>query len=224
MNGSFLTIEGIDGSGKTTAIPHIEKMLINNGYNVLVTKDPGGTILGNVIRNVIMSNKLLRGTSALLHLASRHELINSVIVPAMRENKVVISDRFYDSTYAYQGNWTETMLKSEPNYSMNSVLMPDEVREIDEINEKVIIIPKHTILFDIDVITSVNRLSARSHEINKYDTITLALKENIINRYRDRARLHPDRISVVDANGSIESVLEAVSMLINKWYPSLISN
>lgn len=106
MKGIFITLEGPDGSGKTTQIKMLRDYLEEKGFEVLITREPGGTKISEKIRNIILDpeNKEMNGAcEALLYAASRAQLVGEVILPALREGKVVIADRFVDSSIVYQG-------------------------------------------------------------------------------------------------------------------------
>src|SRR4030042_5488720 len=106
MNGIFITFEGIDGSGKTTQIDLLHNFLKNSGFDVILTREPGGTDIGNKIREILLDSnnfQMSYRAETLLFLASRAELVTKVIQPAVSQGKIVICDRFFDSTIAYQG-------------------------------------------------------------------------------------------------------------------------
>ena len=104
--GLFITVEGTDGSGKTTQINHIKEYLSSKRYEVILTREPGGTKISEKIRSIILdpaSTEMGNNTEVLLYAASRAQLIAEVIQPSLAQGKIVICDRFVDSTYAYQG-------------------------------------------------------------------------------------------------------------------------
>ncbi len=104
--GVFITFEGIDGAGKTTQIKLLSEFLTSAGFNVFLTREPGGTIIGEQLREILLSNKndgISSKAECLLFLASRAELVEKVIFPKLAEGNIVICDRFFDSTIAYQG-------------------------------------------------------------------------------------------------------------------------
>lgn len=105
MRGKFITFEGPDGSGKTTQMAKVHKALLERGYQVVMTREPGGTKISEAIRNILLNpeNLLTDRTEALLYAAARAQHVEELIIPALEEGKVVLCDRFIDSTLAYQG-------------------------------------------------------------------------------------------------------------------------
>jgi dTMP kinase len=139
LKGLFISIEGPDGSGKSTQIKLLRDYLQNKGYDIALTREPGGTQISEKIRNIILDkeNKSMHSrTEALLYAASRAQHVEEIIKPALKENKIVICDRFVDSSLIYQG--IGRGLGIENIYDLNLFAMQD-------------VIPDLTLLFDIDM-------------------------------------------------------------------------
>ena len=141
--GKFITLEGVDGAGKTTHVKFIKKYLSDLGVNFVMTREPGGTLLGEQLREILLHEQMTPETETLLMFAARNEHIEKVIYPNLIEGKVVISDRFTDATYAYQsgGKGVKEKKIDLPKEWVQSSPQPDL-----------------TILFDLSVEVSIERL------------------------------------------------------------------
>lgn len=198
----FITIEGVDGSGKTTAVKNVVAKLENKGYEVVLTREPGGEKIAEEIRQLILADRsegMDPWTEALLYLAARREHLNKVIIPALKANKIVISDRFMDSTTAYQGHGRGLGL--------------DEVDEM----QRIIVgkyIPDLTIYFDLDANEAQRRLTSATKTKNRFDLEKHEFKNRVREGYRKLIQKYPDRIRVIDANQSIENVQKQTTDLI----------
>jgi dTMP kinase len=142
--GKFITLEGVDGAGKTTHVEFIKKYLSDLGVNFVMTREPGGTLLGEQLREILLHDEMSPETETLLMFAARNEHIEKVIRPNLTEGKVVISDRFTDATYAYQSGGKGVKEK-----------------KIDILKEWVqaSLQPDLTFLFDLSVEVSIERLN-----------------------------------------------------------------
>ncbi|ATZ19104.1 thymidylate kinase [Williamsoniiplasma somnilux] len=190
----FITLEGMDGSGKTTAIAKIKEALETRGFEVLFTREPGGEPVAEQIRNLILANNsqgIDGWTEALLFLAARNEHLDKVIVPALNKGIVVISDRFMDSTSAYQGNAREIGIEN-----------------VDEVQRIVIgkYIPDLTIYFRLDRDEAERRMNVREEEKNRLDKETMDFKNKVSEGYEILIKNNPHRFRVVNANLSIDEV------------------
>jgi dTMP kinase len=198
--GKFITFEGLDGTGKSTQIEKLAKALRARGISVVVTREPGGTPTGEKIRHVILDS----ATTALapmaemaLMFASRAQHIHEVILPAMNSGKVVLCDRFTDSTEAYQGAGRK--LGSESVLELHRVLCDD-------------LQPDLTILMDSDVARSVERARRRNQrsskngrsqkDENRFEQENRAFFSRVRQGYLALARRDSDRVTVVDARGT----------------------
>ncbi|WP_027063508.1 dTMP kinase [Mesoplasma seiffertii] len=205
----FITIEGMDGSGKTTAIAPIKECLESLGYKVLLTREPGGHKVSEEIRKVILadySEGMHPWTEALLYIASRKEHIDKVVVPALQQGYVVISDRFMDSTSAYQGNARGL-----------------GIAKVNEIQEIVLdgCIPDLTIYFDLNMEEAERRINKRPELKNRLDRENLDFKLKVKDGYDQLVKSFPNRIKVIDANLGIEEVQQQTKKIIveaiEKW-------
>ena len=198
--GKFITFEGLDGTGKSTQIEKLAKALRARGLSVVVTREPGGTPTGEKIRHVILDSATTGLTSMAemaLMFASRAQHIREVIEPAVAQGKIVLCDRFTDSTEAYQGAGRK--LGSEPVLELHRILC-DNLQ------------PDLTILMDSDVAHSVERArrrnqktlkNGRSHkDENRFEQENRAFFGRVRNGYLAIARREPQRVAVIDARGT----------------------
>ncbi|CEN55923.1 dTMP kinase [Candidatus Methylopumilus turicensis] len=199
MRGKFITLEGMDGAGKSTHIPDIIKLIESKGVEVISTREPGGTVLGEQLRALLLNEAMHPETETLLMFAARREHIANVIEPALARGAWVLSDRFTDATYAYQsggrGVSAEKVISLEAWVQGN--LQPDL-----------------TLLFDVPVEVSVARLaSARTPD--KFERESAEFFTLIRNAYLDRANKHPNRFRVVNSNQALSDVKIEVKNIIS---------
>ncbi len=192
--GRFITFEGIDGSGKSTLISAIKEKLLSKGIKedrILITKEPGGTEFAELLRE-ILARKVDREPLAELFalLAARHDHTKKKIIPALREGKIVICDRYADSTFAYQvfGKGLEYYLVTHLNKIASLKIKPDL-----------------TILIDIDPKVALGRLKNRG---DYYESLGLEFFERVRYGYLALARRAKKRIKVIEGNRSFEEVLD----------------
>jgi len=196
-NGLFITTEGTDGSGKTTQIRLMEAYLREKGYEVVVTREPGGTGIGEKIRSLILAPKnteMSETTEMLLYASARAQLVNELIEPAIKAGRIVICDRFVDSSYAYQGFGRGI-----------------DLRTIEGINEVALngIKPDLTFFFDIDPKTALLRRIATTGA-DRIEKEAFDFHVRVYNGYRDLARIYTERIKTIDGNRSVEEIFEEV--------------
>lgn len=197
--GKFISLEGMDGAGKSTHIPDIVRLLESRGVEVVSTREPGGTALGEQLRELLLHAPMHPETEAMLMFAARREHIAQVIQPALSRGAYVLTDRFTDATYAYQcgakGVASEKILQLEAWVQQG--LQPDV-----------------TILFDVPPEVSMQRLSlARAPD--KFEREGLAFFEKLRSSYLSRANEFPRRFRVIDANQSLGKVKTIVSEIIS---------
>lgn len=201
----FVTIEGPEGSGKTTIGKKIVERLINEGYEVIYTREPGGIEIAEQIRKVILdvnNTNMDPRTEALLYAASRRQHLIEKIVPAINSNKIIICDRFVDSSLAYQGHARKLGIDNvyEINKFAIDTLMPDL-----------------TLLFDIDPKVGLDRINANKlREINRLDLEQLEFHSSVREGFLIIQEREPNRIKKVNANQSIEDVFNDAYALIEK--------
>ncbi len=192
----FITLEGPDGSGKSSQIRPLAEYLRQQGYDVVETREPGGTEIGDQIRKVIMDlkNKQMFPTSEiLLFQASRAQLVNEVIRPALAEGKVVLCDRYADSTLAYQGYGHQTDLEElQPIvHFATGGLKPDL-----------------TLYLDIDAEEGLRRRSDGGEEWNRLDDYALAFHKRVREGYQKMIAAEPKRWVQIDGGQPAEKVQE----------------
>ena len=197
----FITLEGPEGSGKSTQIKHLAKRLEEMGYSVITTREPGGTPIGDQIRQVLvrMENKELHPrTEILLFLAARAQLVEQVIKPALQDGKIILCDRYGDSTLAYQG------------YG-HGLDLEQLRRMLDFATDH--LKPDLTILLDLDVKTGLMRKKAED-EWNRLDAYEALFHERVREGYLQLAREEPERWRIVDASQAIDAVQEDLFRII----------
>lgn len=202
----FITIEGPEGSGKTSAMDWVEEQLKEKGYSVLRTREPGGTPISEQIRNVILNkeNKAMDyRTEALLYAASRRQHLVEKIWPALKEGKIVFCDRYLDSSLAYQG--VARGLGIDEILKVNSYATEDTY-------------PDLTLLFDIEPKLGLERIAANSNrEVNRLDLEKLDFHNKVRNGFLSLAKRYPDRYVIIDASKSKEEVrLAALNAILKR--------
>ena len=202
----FISFEGPEGSGKTSQVAQLVAYLQEEGYAVLATREPGGTFIGDQIRDVLsnLENTSMRPrTEILLFQASRAQLVEQVIRPHLKDGGIVISDRYADSTLAYQGYGHQVdleKLKTIIEFATGG-LKPDL-----------------TILLDIDVEEGLQR-RARGGEWNRLDAYDLAFHQRVRQGYHQLVQEEPERWKIVDAGQPPELVQAAIRKLVLERLP-----
>ena len=197
--GKLITLEGMDGAGKSTHIPHIIAALKTRGVEVVSTREPGGTRLGEQLRALLLHDAMHPETETLLMFAARREHIANVIEPALKRGAYVLSDRFTDATYAYQcgaKGVASSKIKQLEKWVQGN-LQPDM-----------------TLLFDVPVEISIKRLSS-AREPDKFEREDAKFFEKLRQAYLTRAKENPTRIRVIDANQTLDKVKALVEEVIS---------
>ena len=198
MRGKFITLEGMDGAGKSTHIPNIIELLKARGFEVVSTREPGGTSLGERLRELLLHESMNPETETLLMFAARREHIAQVIEPALARGAYVLSDRFTDATFAYQ--------------SAGKGVLPSKIRELEAWVQEGLQ-PDLTLLFDVPVSVSIERLaSARAPD--KFERESQDFFEKIRASYLERASECPTRFQIIDANRPLADVESSVKEII----------
>jgi len=200
-NAKFISIEGIDGSGKSSVCEFIHSYLLENQINHVITKEIGGTLIGQHIKDVILKSKnLTNKTELLLFLADRSQHLHDIIIPNLNKGNWVITDRFTDSTIAYQG------------YG-NKYFIPfiDKAIKALEFNH---FIPDLTILLDVPIDVAIERIKNRKNN-NSFDMKDFDFFSRVRVGYLELSLIHHKRIKVVNANQDFELVCAKVKELIN---------
>lgn len=202
MRGVFITFEGPDGSGKTTQIKLLEKYFKEKGYDILITREPGGTNISEQIRNVILDKNNMemdRITEALLYAASRAQHVAQIIKPALFEGKAIICDRFVDSSIVYQG--------------IGRNLGIDFIKKINDMATAGTE-PDITFLMKISPELGLSRKFS-SDECNRLDMEKLEFHNKVYEGYLKLESLYPERIIGVDAAKSIEEIYEDIIKIVS---------
>ncbi len=203
MTGQFITLEGTEGGGKSTNLLFIQEFLVAQGLEVVVTREPGGTEIGEAIREILLNNAfstMHADTELLLMFAARAQHIQEKIQPALAEGKWVISDRFTDASYAYQGAAREMGFEriAQIEAWVQQGFQPDT-----------------TFVFDLPVSIGMARVASRSQEtgqvIDRFESEKQAFFETVRNAYLKRAAETPARYTVLDASQSLDSVQMAIT-------------
>lgn len=193
----FVTIEGPEGSGKSSVTKEVVKKLENEGFTVVLTREPGGTPIAEEIRNVILDKKNTEMdgmTEALLYAASRRQHLVEKVWPLSKEGKIVISDRFLDSSLAYQGGARGLGI--------------DKILELNQFATDGFY-PDLTLLFDLDPKVGLARIAANNNrEVNRLDLEKIDFHNNVRNTFLELAKRFDDRYVVLDASKPFEEVVE----------------
>lgn len=199
MNGVFITFEGPDGAGKTTILGMVAERL----QNVLVTREPGGIDIAEQIRRVILAKEntaMDPRTEALLYAAARRQHLAERVKPALEEGKIVLCDRFVDSSLAYQGY--ARGLGIEEVWSINQFAIEN-------------MLPELTVYFDIEPELGLQRINKnKGREINRLDLEKLEFHQKVREGYHILMERFPDRIVKIDASGAIDEVFERTLELV----------
>lgn len=204
MKGVFISVEGPDGSGKTTQIQEIEKYFKNKGYDVVVTREPGGTSISEKIREVILdiNNKDMDFvTEALLYAAARAQHVSQIIKPAISEGKMVICDRFIDSSVVYQGIGRNLGMKT-----------------VEDINHIAIngYMPDITFLFKLSPEIGIQRKTKQGSK-DRLESEKIDFHKKVFKGYEQLEKMYPQRIIGIDANRSIEEIHNELITYIEKY-------
>lgn len=198
-NAKFITLEGIDGAGKSTHLNWLAELLRSQGKNVLVTREPGGTPLGEALRELLLHQAMHLETEALLMFAARREHLDKVIIPALREGIWVISDRFTDASFAYQGGGRgldESKLKILEQWVQQD-LQPDL-----------------TLLFDVTLEVSRQRLSGNA-SLDRFEQEKQDFFQRVRDAYLKRAAQFPKRIRVIDSGRTPNEIQVDLDVIIS---------
>jgi dTMP kinase len=199
MTGKFITLEGMDGAGKSTHIPTIIAMLQARGHEVVSTREPGGTTLGESLRELLLHESMHAETETLLMFAARREHIASVIAPALARGAYVLSDRFTDATYAYQCG--------AKGVAASKIQLLEQWVQAG-------LQPDITLLFDVPVEVSIQRL-ATARSPDKFERENAEFFTRIRQAYLQRAIENPARFRVIDASKPLEIVKKSVEDIIS---------
>ena len=199
--GFFITFEGIDGSGKSTQIQKLAKFLEDHGFNIIMTREPGGSVGGEEIRNLLLQGEVDRWsaeTEILLFTAARRDHLERIILPALQDGKIVICDRFTDSTRMYQG--------------MRGPKLRDLV---DNLTEEVINCdPDLTIIIDIDPEISLRRAKSRETAEERFEDFGVDLQKKMRKGFINLSKEFNSRIQVVNGQQSVDDLAKEIFSLV----------
>lgn len=204
--GRFITLEGIDGAGKSTNIPYLSELLTERGIDVITTREPGGTQLGESIRAILLEHQdgvpISNDAELLLVFAARSQHLEEVITPALNRGQWVVCDRFTDATYAYQGGGRGI-----------------EAQRIQSLEEWVqgSLRPDLTLLFNLPVSKGLARVGKRS-PTDRFEREARQFLELVNRSYQARAKYDPNRIKVVDASATETKVQLQIRDIINEIF------
>ncbi len=199
MGGKFITFEGIDGAGKSTHIEHVAASLRARGLEVIVTREPGGTPLGEKLRELLLSQPMDLETETLLMFAARREHVAKVIEPALARGAWVVSDRFTDATRAYQG--------AGRGVSMEKI--EELVRWTHPSTN-----PDLTFVFDLPAEVAAQRLSA-SRALDRFEQEQAAFHMRVREGYLELVRREPLRFSLIDSSQAISAIKVLIDNVIS---------
>lgn len=204
--GGFITFEGGEGAGKTVQIKKVKEYLESQGYDVIATREPGGVKVAEKIREVLIGpdvEDMDAITEVFLYAAARREHFKEVIQPAMDEGKIVLSDRFFDSSIVYQGLVKNAM---KWTHILDINLKATEGKQ-----------PDLTIYFDIGPNKALSRIKINSdREVNRFDRASMDFHYQVRNSYRYLCECFPKRMKMINADNSIENVFNQCMNLINR--------
>ncbi len=200
--GLFITFEGGEGTGKSTQAKILYDYFISNNVNTILTREPGGCDEAEEIRNLLVKGSIDKWdglTEALMHNAARREHVMRVIKPALLKNKIVICDRFTDSTIAYQGI----------GQGVNKKFLTYIIKEVTEN-----IIPNITFIFDMDIKNSLIRANKRDNN-NRYEKFDINFHKKVRNYFLSLEKIDK-RYTIINASNSIESISKIILASVNK--------
>ncbi len=199
----FITFEGVDGAGKSTHLAWFAAALRQRGAEVVVTREPGGTALGEQLREMLLQQKMTTGTEAMLMFAARLEHVEQVIKPALRAGKWVVSDRFSDASFAYQGGGRG--MDWEKLKQLEQWVHPD-------------LQPDLTLFFDVPVEVARQRLK-NNISLDRFEQEQDDFFERVRAAYHRRVAENPQRYAVIDAARSLAAVQQQLAGIITSLSP-----
>lgn len=203
MRGKFITFEGIDGAGKSSHVEWLAERLREKGLTVRVTREPGGTELGEKLRELLLHSSMDLETETLLMFAARREHLAKLIEPALAAGEWVICDRFSDATYAYQGGGRglERSKLQQLEQWVHGHLQPDL-----------------TLLFDLPLDVARERIALASRVLDRFEQERADFHERVRQAYLERWHASPRRIRIIDAQGSIDEIRKSLEIVVATIY------
>ena len=198
--GKFITLEGVDGAGKTTHIEFIKNYLSDLNINYVMTREPGGTALGEKLRDILLHDEMNPQTETMLMFAARNEHIDKVIRPNLIKGVVVISDRFTDATYAYQAGGKGV---KDEKIDILKKWVQEDLR------------PDLTFLFDLSVEVSIERLN-KTRKLDKFEREDKNFHKKIREKYLTLVEASPERFCVLNSEASIEKIQNQIKLKLDE--------
>ena len=198
--GKFITLEGVDGAGKTSHIEFIKEYLTNLKLDFIMTREPGGTELGERLREILLHDEMTPKTETILMFAARNEHIEKVIRPGLTSGAIVISDRFTDASYAYQ--------------SGGKGVEDEEIDVLKDLVQKNLQ-PDLTFLFDLPVEVSIKRLK-KTRKLDKFEKEEKDFHENVRKKYLMLVKNNPKRFSVLNSEKSIDEIQSQIKIKLDE--------
>ncbi len=202
--GLFITFEGCDGCGKTTAITNVDRILSDNNIEHILTREPGGSRIAEEIRNIILDKKNVEEdcrTEALLYAASRRQHLVEKVLPSLNEGKLVICDRYLDSSLAYQGYARGIGIDNV--MSINAFAIENTM-------------PNLTFFLDLSPEEGMKRISSRTRESDRLDQEKITFHQKVYDGYKIVNEMFKDRIVVIDASQTRDAIAEEIADFILK--------
>lgn len=208
----FISFEGIEGSGKSTQAKKLSQFLMQNNIANILTFEPGGSNIGNAIRNILLdknNHNFHLNTEILLHLASRNQHLQEIIYPSLMAGKTVICDRFHDSTIAYQAFAMGANIEVINNIA--KIIFNSNNQNIDNCQK---FYPDITFLFDLEVEQAFNRIKNRSDN-NRYEELGFNFHQKVRNGFLEIAHSNKERIIIINANQEPDLIFQEIVSGIN---------
>ena len=202
LDTKFITLEGVDGEGKSTCINFIKKYLKDNSFKSIFTREPGGTLLGEKLREILLYDEITPETETLLMFAARNEHVLKVIKPNLQSGLSVISDRFTDATYAYQsgGKYVEEKKITALKNWVHQDLKPDL-----------------TLLFDLPIDVSLSRLKSDGN-LDKFEKEAADFHRRVRGSYLALAKKEPGRFKIINSNQNINIIEKEIYLVLDKLF------
>lgn len=199
ITGKFITLEGVDGAGKTSHVQWVADTLRGRGVEVIETREPGGTSLGEALRQLLLREPMDIATETLLMFAARREHVTRVILPALQTGHWVVSDRFTDASYAYQGGGRGVALE---RLAFLEAWVHDGLQ------------PDLTLVFDVPVEVARERLR-KAGTPDRFESEDVAFFNRVRAAYQARARQDPGRVRIVDSSGTFEQARKSLEEIVS---------
>lgn len=195
----FITLEGVDGAGKSTHIDFIKSYFISKSLDYILTREPGGTILGEKIREILLNDEMSPITESLLMFAARSEHLSQLIQPNLKNGVTVICDRFTDSSYAYQSGGKGVSISTIEQ--LKSIVQED-------------LEPDLTLLFDLPVELSIERLN-NSRVLDRFEKQNYEFHQKVRESYLNNANQNKDRFYIIDSTRSINDIQDEITKILD---------